>query len=112
THGGDPDGLGPWPRPKPPHGPELAQLTLAKVDLPLSHGRTAVEVHRLVHDLGRMVVAGAYPPTEHRAQYVFSGYFESVEQRVAEWRERVQTSVEIVEPTVPEEFLAAFGGGS
>src|SRR5690606_12491258 len=79
THGGDPDGLGPWPRPKPPHGPELAQLTLAKVDLPLSHGRTAVEVHRLVHDLGRMVVAGAYPPTEHRAQYVFSGYFESVE---------------------------------
>lgn len=113
TYGGDPEGLGPWPKPKPPHGPELAQLTLAKVDVVLAHGRTALELHRLVHDLGRMIVAGAYPPTEHRAQYVFSGYFESVEQRVAEWRERISdVRVDDTGPIVSDDMLAAFGGGS
>lgn len=107
TYGGDPDGLGPWPKPKPPHGPELAQLTLAKVDVVLAHGRTALEVHRLVHDLGRMIAAGAYPPTEHRAQYVFSGYFESVEQRVSAWREAVTSKPAEPETFVADEFLAA-----
>jgi hypothetical protein len=111
TYGGDPDGLGPWPAPQPPHGPALAQLTLAKADTVLASGRTAQDVHRLVHRLGAMVAAGAFPPTEHRAQYVFSGFFESVEQRAAEWAERVERPPEApIETSAADAFLEAMRG--
>lgn len=110
---GQPGGLGPWPKPQPPHGPRLAPLALTKVDVVLAAGRTAQDVHELVHKLGAMVEAGAFEADKHRANYVFDqAWFEAVEQRVAAWSERTTAPPDEHAPIVSDEMLAAFGGGS
>lgn len=86
TYGGDTDGLGKWPTPKAPDGTVLPQLTIpTRLCEVLQSGRTAEQVHRVVHILGRMVEAGALPKGDHRGAYVFSGHYEGFEQRALEW---------------------------
>lgn len=121
VYGGDPDGLGPWPRPAPPGGRPLPQLALsAKVHDRLCEGHAARDLHRLTHLLGARVVAGDYPPDRHRGGLVWSGYLESIlaeseawhaaqlerERIAAEWlagaaeRERLRREADAVAPDV------------
>jgi hypothetical protein len=87
TYGGDTEGLGPWPTPITPDGTTLPQLTIpTRLCEVIQSGRTAEQVHRLVHTLGAMVEAGALPKQDHRGSYVFSGHYEGFEQRALDWQ--------------------------
>ncbi len=78
-HGGDPDGLGPWPTPTPPDGLPLPRLALSdKLQQRLAEDRAPIELHRAVHLVAELVEAGALPPNKWRAGYVFSGWLDEL----------------------------------
>lgn len=79
VHGGDPEGLGPWPSPTTPKGLELPQLPMgAKLGELLQEERTPEEIHRAVHLVAELVEAGILPADKWRATYVFSGWLEEL----------------------------------
>ena len=91
--GDDPDGLGPWPDTLDEQGVRVRRLAYtAKAAERLGEGYTAIELHRMVHDLARMVAEGSFPASDYRSEYVFSGFLSKTMQAVEQWRAGIQTT--------------------
>lgn len=87
TKGDDPEGLGSWPDTIDEQGVRVRRLAYTrKAAERLAEGYTAIELHRMVHDLARMVSEGAFPADKYTAEYVFSGWLSKTMQTVERWR--------------------------
>lgn len=87
TYGGDPDGLGPWPKIQIGNRQrDPIRMPIAKAIELVESGVTAIQVHRVVHRLAEAIESGGFRSSTSddpwRGTLVFSGHFDTLTEDV------------------------------